>query len=64
VNKPETIPSSSPRNAVPPPENLHPTAEHEQAVLKAIRETAYGTIEVTVHQSKIVQITRSEKLRL
>ena len=30
----------------------------------AIRDTAYGTVEVTVHQSRIVQITRSEKLRL
>ena len=38
--------------------------EHEHAVLQAIRNTAYGTVEVTVHQSRIVQITRSEKLRL
>lgn len=37
---------------------------HEHAVLQAIRETAFGTVEVTVHQSRIVQITRSEKLRL
>jgi hypothetical protein len=37
---------------------------HERAVLQAIRETAFGTVEVTVHQSRIVQITRSEKLRL
>ena len=37
--------------------------EHERAVLQAIRDTSFGTIEVTVHQSRIVQITRSEKLR-
>ena len=37
--------------------------EHELAVLRAIRDTAFGTIEVTVHQSRIVQITRSEKVR-
>jgi hypothetical protein len=37
--------------------------EHEHEVLQAIRNTAFGTIEVTVHQSRIVQITRSEKLR-
>jgi hypothetical protein len=36
---------------------------HEHEVLQAIRNTAFGTIEVTVHQSRIVQITRSEKLR-
>ena len=32
--------------------------EHVRAVLQAIRDTAYGTVEV--HQSRIVQITRSE----
>jgi hypothetical protein len=37
--------------------------EHEHDVLQAIRNTTFGTIEVTVHQSRIVQITRSEKLR-
>jgi hypothetical protein len=36
---------------------------HEHDVLQAIRNTTFGTIEVTVHQSRIVQITRSEKLR-
>jgi hypothetical protein len=36
---------------------------HEHEVLQAIRNTAFGTVEVTVHQSRIVQITRSEKLR-
>ena len=34
-----------------------------QAVLQAIRDTAFGTVEVVVHQSRIVQITRSEKVR-
>jgi len=37
--------------------------DHELEVLRAIRDTAFGTIEVVVHQSRIVQITRSEKLR-
>jgi hypothetical protein len=32
-------------------------------VLDAIRGTTFGTIEITVHQSRIVQITRSEKVR-
>ena len=40
---------------------LHSPPEAE--VLRAIRDTAYGTIEVVVHQSRIVQITRSEKIR-
>ena len=37
--------------------------EHERDVLQAIRGTSFGTVEIVVHQSRIVQITRSEKLR-
>ncbi|GAB3382214.1 YezD family protein [Lysobacter fragariae] len=37
--------------------------DHEREVLEAIRGTRFGTVEITVHQSRIVQITRSEKLR-
>ena len=43
----------------PPPSATHPELE----LLRAIREMAFGTVEVTVHQSRIVQITRSEKVR-
>ena len=38
-------------------------ADHEAKVLEAIRNTAFGTIEIVIHQSKIVQLTRSEKVR-
>ena len=37
--------------------------DREPDVLQAIRDTTFGTIEVVVHQSRIVQITRSEKVR-
>jgi hypothetical protein len=53
---PSPVPSQPP--PAPPPA-AHP--EHE--LLRAIREMAFGTVEVTVHQSRIVQITRSEKVR-
>ncbi|MFT4180065.1 MAG: YezD family protein [Thermomonas sp.] len=45
--------------------NAHATAEQvaEAEVLRAIRDTAFGTVEIIVHQSRIVQITRSEKVR-
>lgn len=46
-------------NAVSSP----PLADHEAKVLEAIRNTAFGTIEIVIHQSKIVQLTRSEKVR-
>ena len=35
----------------------------ERAVLEALRGMAYGQVEVVVHSSRIVQITRSQKLR-
>ncbi len=39
------------------------TAE-ESAVLRAIRDTSYGAVEVVLHQARIVQIVKTEKLRL
>ena len=37
--------------------------EEERKVLEALRAMQFGTLEITVHQSRIVQITRSEKVR-
>ena len=37
--------------------------EVEAEVLRAIRDTQFGTVEIVVHQSRVVQITRSEKVR-
>lgn len=42
------------------PDGLHP---EERAVIAAIRDTRYGNVEIVVHQSRIVQLVRSEKLR-
>ena len=39
------------------------TAE-EGAVLRAIRDTRYGAVEVVLHQARIVQIVKTERLRL
>jgi hypothetical protein len=47
--------------------SIHRTEElssEEQAVLRAIRDTSYGAVEVVVHQARIVQIVKTEKLRL
>jgi hypothetical protein len=35
----------------------------EAEVLRAIRDIQFGTVEIVVHQSRVVQITRSEKVR-
>ncbi len=45
-----------------PPVNS-PLNEHERAVIAALRDIAYGEIEVVVHNARIVQITRSQKFR-
>ena len=36
----------------------------ERAVIEALREVPYGAVEVVVHQSRIVQITKTEKVRV
>lgn len=36
----------------------------EQAVLDAIRATPYGSVEVVLHQSRIVQVVKTEKVKL
>lgn len=38
--------------------------EGERAVLRALRELQYGQVDVVVHSAQVVQITRSQKLRL
>lgn len=38
-------------------------SEQEQSVILALRELSYGTVEVTKHDSRIVQIQKTEKMR-
>ena len=33
-------------------------------MIEALRELPYGALEVVVHQSRIVQITKTEKVRV
>ena len=35
----------------------------ERAVIAALRGTAFGEVEVVIHNERIVQITKSEKVR-
>jgi hypothetical protein len=52
-----------PDDAVTPASALVPNA-HELAVLEAIRATPFGTVEVVLHQARIVQVVRTQKVRL
>jgi hypothetical protein len=36
----------------------------EQQILRAIKHVRYGSVEIVIHDSKVVQIERKEKLRL
>jgi hypothetical protein len=41
-----------------------PLTPQEQAVLETLRATPYGTVEVVLHQSRIVQVVKTEKVKL
>jgi hypothetical protein len=36
----------------------------EQTILRALKDLRFGSVEITVHDSKIVQIERREKVRV
>ena len=38
-------------------------AQVEREILRAIEGLAYGSVEIVVHDSKVVQIERKEKVR-
>jgi len=35
----------------------------EQQILQAIKHVRYGSVEITIHDAKVVQIERKEKIR-
>ena len=35
----------------------------EQQILRAIKHVRYGSVEIIIHDSKVVQIERKEKIR-
>ena len=45
-------------------ELLHTQEDWEYEVLRAIRGLGYGSVEVTLHAGRVVQIERREKVRL
>jgi hypothetical protein len=45
------------------PPLLLPATKEEQQVLEAIRGLRYGAVEIIIHDSRIVQLERSEKMR-
>lgn len=40
-----------------------PQEDKYKEVLEAIKQTRYGSVEITIHNGNIVQIERKEKIR-
>ena len=36
---------------------------HEEEILEAVRAIRYGSVEVVIHDAKVVQVIRTEKVR-
>lgn len=43
---------------------LHELTESDQRILQAVREVQYGSVEITIHHRRVVQVERREKIRL
>jgi hypothetical protein len=41
-----------------------PSSDMRTTVLEAIKGIRYGSVEITIHDSKVVQIERKEKVRI
>ena len=41
-----------------------PISPQELAVLETLRGTPYGSVDVVLHQSRIVQVVKTEKVKL
>jgi hypothetical protein len=63
TSRSNTGPNPGHEDAAPATAPVPGLLEHEREVLEALRALQFGTLEITVHQSRIVQITRSEKVR-
>ncbi len=42
----------------------HDLTEADQRILRAVREVAFGSVEITIHNGRVVQVERREKIRL
>lgn len=43
--------------------HVRPLTEIEKQILDAVHQIKFGTVEVVIHDSRVVQIQRSEKMR-
>ena len=48
---------------MPTPCLCHDSAELARAIAHAVRSLQYGTVELTIHEGRVVQLDRHEKIR-
>jgi hypothetical protein len=58
-----TLPVITPEADPREPERLDALSEIDAEVIRAIRNIRYGSVEITIHDSRVVQIERKEKRR-
>jgi hypothetical protein len=44
-------------------EAVAPRTSSDEEILKAVRNVKFGSVEITIHDSKVVQVERREKIR-
>ena len=55
-----SVPSSA---SVRPEHNASSLTEIERKILASLQQIRFGSLEIVIHDSRVVQIERSEKLR-
>jgi hypothetical protein len=42
---------------------LNPISAQEQEIIRSVRELKYGSVEVTIHDQFVVEVSKREKIR-
>ncbi len=51
------------RPEIAPVRDTHQLSEVERHILQSLQELRFGTLEIVVHDGRVVQVEKSEKLR-
>ena len=63
MNSKPTVSIANSNVEPPDPDRLDSLSEVDAEVIRAIRNIRYGSVEITIHDSRVVQIERKEKRR-
>jgi len=63
MNSKPTVSIADSNSESPDTDRLDALSEVDAEVIRAIRNIRYGSVEITIHDSRVVQIERKEKRR-